>query len=74
MNALKFIWDADEIPLEVNSKLSKAMPLNLLLWGGENWNRNAMSINKCEVFHHKVIRRMLKTPMSKVKEDRIKMN
>ena len=51
MNALKFIWDADEIPLEVNSKLSKAMPLNLLLWGGENWNRNAMSINKCEVFH-----------------------
>ena len=37
MGALAFIWKSPEIDLHTKCLLYKAIPLNLLVWGAENW-------------------------------------
>ena len=46
MEALRFIWEDESMPLIIKVKLCNAMPLNLSLWGGENWSRNEADIKK----------------------------
>ena len=36
MGALKFVWDAVEVPLITKIKLYQAILMNLMLWGSEN--------------------------------------
>ena len=40
MGVLKTIWEAKEVLLESKIKLYEAIPVNLLLWGSENWSGN----------------------------------
>ena len=47
------------------------MPLNLLLWGDENWSDNQEHIAKCEVLQNKAITRMIGTSMKQVKDKEI---
>ena len=48
------------------------MPMNLMLWGSENWSGNKADVAMAEVFHHKSIRRTLGISMMQVKEQEIK--
>jgi len=59
MGALKFIWDAVEVPLSTKIKLYQTIPMNLMLWGSENWSGNKADIKLLDTFHHKSIRRIL---------------
>ena len=70
MGALHFIWEDDSAPLMIKAKSCDVVQLSLLLWGGENWSRNAADISKCEVLHHEATRRILKMSMAKVKDGR----
>ena len=36
MGALNFMWNAEDVPIETKIKLHACVPLNLVLWGGEN--------------------------------------
>ena len=67
-----FIWEDDNIPLIIKVKSHEATPLNFLLWGGDNWSGNAANVDKCESFHHKETRKILKKIMTRVKDERIR--
>ena len=71
MGALTFIWKLQAVELRTKCLLYKAIPLNLLLWGAENWSQNSNDIKKLERFHHNAIRRILGVSMTQVKEERI---
>ena len=71
MGALKFAWDAAEVPLITKIKLHQATPMNLMLWGSENWSGNKADIAKMNTFHHKSTRRILGITMGRVKEEEI---
>ena len=71
MGALKFIWDAVEVPLSTKIKLYQAIPMNLMLWGSENWSGNKADIKLLDTFHHKSIRRILGITMGRVKDEEI---
>ena len=71
MGALKFIWDAVEVPLPTKIKLYQAIPMNLMLWGGENWSGNKADIKLLDTFHHKSIRRILGISMGRVRDEEI---
>ena len=46
MGTFKFIWDDCSVPIETKIKLLSTIPLNLLLWGGDNWSGNKEEIRK----------------------------
>ena len=72
IGALCFVWEDVNMPLTIKVKSHNAIPVKLLLWGGENWSGNVADIRKYETFHHTMMRIMLKMPMSRVKEETIK--
>ena len=72
MGALKHFWNNHHVDLIVNYRIFMAIPLNLLLWGCKSWALKKSSIDKLDVFLHKSIRRILRIPMSQVKDERIK--
>ena len=69
MGALSFIWKSQEIDLRTKCFLYKVIPLNLLLWGTENWAQNAADIALLGRFHHRPIRRILGINMLQVKDE-----
>ena len=71
MGALKFIWDALEVPLTTKIKLHQATPMNLMLWGSENWGGNKADIAMMNAFYHKSIHRILVIIMGRAKEEEI---
>ena len=72
MGALRFIWEDENMALIIKVKLCNASPLNLILWGGENWSGNASDINEWEAFQHKEMRKILKISMARVNDDSIR--
>ena len=74
MGELHFIWEDDNMPLIIKVKSHDATPLNLLLWGGDNWSGNAAGISECEAFYHQEMRRILIISMARVKDDMIRNN
>ena len=72
LGALTFFWKLQMVDLRTKVLLYKAIPLNLLLWGAENWAQNSADIEKLERFHHKAIRRILGISMTQVRDERIK--
>ena len=47
-------------------------PLSLIIWGYESWCGSVASIEKCDFFHYKVMKRILKMPMSREKDETIR--
>ena len=60
---LGIVWNNNQIPIESKTKLCDAMPVNLLLWGSENWSGRKSDLKLIEVIHLKSLRRLLKKTM-----------
>ena len=55
IGALKFNWEAKELPMLSKHKSCAIIPVNLLLQGSENWSGNKSDARILEVFHHKAM-------------------
>jgi hypothetical protein len=71
MGALKEVWRNSHLDTYSKYLLFCAIPVNLLLWGCENWSLRQSPLRQLEVFLHQNIRRILNLSMSDVKERQI---
>ena len=71
MGALHSFWINSEVELFSKYLTFLAIPINLLLWGCENWALRKNLLDKLEVFLHRNIRRILQINMRQVKDERI---
>ena len=67
MGALDHFWKYTSVDLRIKYLISLAIPINILLWGGEIWSLRVLLLNKLEVFLHWIIRRILGATMAQVK-------
>jgi hypothetical protein len=72
MGALKEIWHNPHLDTYSKYLLFRGIPVNLLLWGCENWSLRQSLLRQLEVFLHRNIRWILNLLMSGVKEGRIR--
>ena len=71
LGALNFFWKLPMVSLKTKCLLYKAIPLNLLLGGSENWSQNKSEIARLERFHHCAMRKILGVSMRQVQEEKI---
>ena len=50
IGALKITCNENDVPLDTKMKLHNSIPLNVLLWGGDNWSGNKGDIKRIETF------------------------
>jgi hypothetical protein len=72
MGALKEVWRNPHLDTYSKYLLFRAIPMNLLLWGCENWSLRKDLLRRLEVFLHRSIRRILHISITQVQEDRIR--
>ena len=72
MGALKEVWRNPHLDTYSKYLLFRAIPMNLLLWGCENWSLRQDLLRRLEVFLHRSIRRILHISITQVQEDRIR--
>ena len=72
MGALKEVWRNPHLDTYSKYLLFRAIPVNLLLWGCENWSLRQSLLRQLEVFLHRNIRRILNLSMNDVKEEHIR--
>ncbi len=72
MEALKEVWRNPHLDTYSKYLLFRAIPVNLLLWGCENWSLRQSLLHQLKVFLHRNIRRILNLSMSDVKERQIR--
>ena len=60
------------LPLKIKQYLYMAIPVNLLLWGSENWALSERMLSKLESFHTKCCRAILGISMWEVSMYRVK--
>ena len=60
------------LPLKIKRYLYMAIPINLLLWGSENWALSAQMLTKLESFHTKSCRAILGITMWEVSMYKVK--
>jgi hypothetical protein len=72
MGALKEVWRNPHLDTYSKYLLFCAIPMNLLLWGCENWSLRQDLLQRLEVFLHRSIRRILHISIIQVQEDRIR--
>ena len=73
MGALKEVWCNPHLDTYRKYLLFRAIPMNLLLWGCENWSLRLRQdlLRRLEVFLHRRICRILHISITQVQEDRI---
>ena len=72
MGALKQFWREDSVDNFTKYRIFMAIPINLLLWGGETWALRENLLPKLETFMHKSIRQILNINMQQVKDEHIR--
>ena len=72
MGALKEVWRNPHLDTYSKYLLFRAIPMNLLLWGCENWSLRQDLLRRLEVFLHRSIRRILHITITQVQEDHIR--
>ena len=72
MGALTNYWNNPHVDLFYKYQIFMMIPLNLLLWGCESWALKEANLNKLDFFLHKSICRIMKIPMSQVREGKLK--
>ena len=72
MGALKEVWRNPHLDTYSKYLLFRAIPMNLLLWGCENWSLRQDLLRRLEVFLHRSIRRILHISITQVQEERIR--
>ena len=72
MGALKEVWRNPHLDTYSKYLLFRAVPMNLLLWGCENWSLRQDLLRRLEVFLHRGIRRILHISITQVQEERIR--
>jgi len=73
MGTLKEVWRIHTSNLDTYSKylLFRAIPMNFLLWGCEDWSLRQDLLRQLEVFLHRSIHRILHISITQVQEERI---
>ena len=71
MGAPTKFWTDDSVDNHSKYLIFLAIPINLLLWGYENWALYISILEKLEVFLHCTIRRILGIIMTEVKYQHI---
>ena len=71
MGALKEVWRNPHLDTYSKYLLFRAIPMNLLLWGCENWSLRQDLLRRLEVFLHRSIRKILHISITQVQEERI---
>jgi len=66
MGALKEVWRNPHLDTYSKYLLFRAIPMNLLLWGCENWSLRQDLLRRLEVFLHRSIRRILHISITQV--------
>jgi len=72
MGALKEVWRNPHLDTYSKYLLFRAIPMNLLLWGCENWSLRQDLLRRLEVFLHRSIRKILHISITQVQEERIR--
>ena len=72
MGALKEVWRNPHLDTYSKYLLFCAIPMNLLLWGCENWSLRQDLLWQLEVFLYRSIRRILHISIVQVQEERIR--
>ena len=71
MGMLKHVWENTHIDLYSKYPFFVAMPLNLLLWGCENWAIKRTLYKDLDIFIHQSIRHIIGIGILQVKDERI---
>jgi hypothetical protein len=72
MGALKELWHNPHLDTYSKYLLFCTIPVNILLWGCENWSLRQDLLRQLEVFLHSSIRRMFHIFIVQVQEDHIR--
>ncbi len=72
MGALKEVWHNPYLDTYSKYLLFRAIPMNLLLWGCENWSLQQDLLQRLEIFLHCSIRQILHISIVQVQEDHIR--
>jgi hypothetical protein len=72
MGALKEVWRNPHLDTYSKYLLFRAVPMNLLLWGCDNWSLRQDLLRQLAVFLHRGIRRILHISITQVQEERIR--
>ena len=72
MGALKEVWRNQNLDTYSKYLLFRAIPMNLLLWGCENWSLRQDLLRHLEVFLHRSVRRILHISITDVQDQHIR--
>jgi hypothetical protein len=72
MGALKEVWRNPHLDTYSKYLIFRTFPMNLLLWGCENWSLQQDLLQQLEVFLHCSIRRILHISITQVQKKRIR--
>jgi hypothetical protein len=72
MGTLKEAWHNPHLDTYSKYLLFRAIPMNLLVWGCENWSLQQDLLQRLEVFLHRSIQQILHISIVQVQEDHIR--